>query len=97
MSHIPSLPHPLSRIQPQLHPGAETAAVARLFRVGPAHLDVAEDALGMRHHGGKAAIGRCDGGEAARAAIGVERVGFVKPNSIFMVVVFPAPFLPNRP
>ena len=24
-------------------------------------------------------------------------VGFVKPNSIFMVVVFPAPFLPSRP
>src|SRR6218665_2401100 len=64
------LPHPPARIAPQAHPGAECAALAR----GPAHLDVAEHALGVRHQRGEAAVGRGHARQAAGAAVRVERV-----------------------
>ena len=70
--HRSLLPHPTPGVAPQLHPGAESAALQR----GPAHLDVAENALGVRHHGGKAAIGGGHCRQTARAAVGVEGVGF---------------------
>ena len=38
--------HPLARVDPQLHPRAQAAHIA----AGPAHLDIAEHSLGVRHH-----------------------------------------------
>ena len=65
------LSHPLARIAPQLHPRAELA----LVQVRPAHLNVAKHALGVRHHGGEAAVCGGDRGQATGAAVRVERIG----------------------
>ena len=70
MSEKPASPHPLARIAPHAHPGAELALVA----TGPAHLHVAEHALGVRHQGGEAAVHRGHRRQAAGAAVGVEGV-----------------------
>ena len=66
--------NPLPRIHPQLHPWAESGFVASQSRVAPAHLQVAEYALGVGHHGGEAPVSGGDCGKAACAAVGVERV-----------------------
>ena len=59
--------YPLPRIAPHVQPRTGLALVL----IGPAHLDVAEDALRVGHEGGEAAIWGGDCGEAAGAAIGV--------------------------
>ncbi len=59
--------HPLSRIAPHLHP----RAVGVDIFVAPAHLYVAENALGMGHEGCEAAIFCGDCGKAIGAAVGV--------------------------
>src|SRR5256885_9620440 len=50
------------------------SAEFRLVAVGPAHLHVAEHALGVGHHGREAAIGRGHCRQAAGRSIGIERV-----------------------
>src|SRR3989344_5443561 len=62
--------YPLARVAPNAHP----AAVLRLVFTRPAHLHVAEHALGVRHHGREAAVGRGHRRQAACAAVGVEGV-----------------------
>src|SRR5512134_2346682 len=55
------------------HPHPRTVRFGGAAR--PAHLHVAEHALGVRHQHGEAAVGGGHGGEAVGAAVGVVRVG----------------------
>src|SRR5688572_10723956 len=66
------LTHPLARIATDPHPGAQRALVA----ASPAHLDIAEHPLRVRHHGRESAVGRGHGGQTARAAVRIEGVAF---------------------
>ena len=69
---VGSSAQPLARVVPQLHP----RAVGRHIPCRPAHLHIAEHALGVRHHRGEAAIGGGHCCQAARAAVGVVGIGF---------------------
>jgi S1-C subfamily serine protease len=62
--------HALAGIEEHLHPGAEVVRVSP----APAHLNVSKHALGVRHHGREATVGRGHGGEPLGAAIGVEGI-----------------------
>ena len=63
--------HPAPRIAKHAHPRTCRTRVAR----SPAHLHIAEHALGVRHQQREAAIGGGHRGEAIGAAVRVEGVG----------------------